>query len=1021
MHWWGLFVAIAVACAGCFPTDPGCDFEEPCPEGEVRQCINFCARIATVEEADEGDVLCALNPCDDVYDVARACPEGYFCAPGLSDGAEVFGRCQPDGPQFGSRCGGREGDVLPACEERTFCMNAARCERGQAWTQLTGITSGAGFCFNPVREGELCDSNFSDARGNPREVFGGCLPCELGTVCAPSEDGERRCIRLCEEEGARVPELCACQGQVCEDRGETVDPDTGERLGRFFCSECNLNQTRDCTSDDECCDPLASCVSYTSARNEDLTQCCRAEGATCDPAGFRECCGDAFCEPGSRTCMACARLGEEVANAPCCPGLEAVTLREGEPPVCRACGFFDDKFLCSPQSLVIRGEDGVESVPIPNTSVSYRETVGHVSGDLDLTRRDVQEVAWNLTEDHRAFFFNTRLSNGVNEGNEYFSLPFNAPPGVPDSDGIDEPSRWRSVRVYDAGECSLFLPWENLAGIIGTEVAKEALTGSLLDPLEEFDIDLRSLEFVEVTPELRASSQFPREFPLGPEDADDRLTIRVRARVSPVLLDCGILTLTARVRIRAEPAIEPTSPQDGVFASVGCQLDDSVLNPEYVCMLPVFNESTGTWSVQRQVIPRLLFDQFQATECRNACIVDECDGLDPFEAIECQNRCRARCNDVGPVEFPLSAGDLRANDVRARAATCFIARDNYRCVLLPDLRRVEAEGIDGLYQNNVIRRRAIDIPRPVVTIDGATDVVLRVTGVDLDIDDERRECRFQDAVLAGFQSCVEAGLWEFAGSLTDILSTATGISATRDFGIPPGDVRACSTNDDCDGYFGGVRHSCVGGRCEQLFIEPRRLAIRPDGFEVVLAEDPGDPQRPLVAGSGIGFRACAPGNNRQRAGTEFFDEGLATRALQSGRATFNAPFCEDSDVNCAGICAELGAPCGGGAYTDLTEIPGVAPPAAALCTAGECCIPAFVCDGSCRDLDSDPTNCGECGVTCDDGEVCNEQECCTPASICDDRCRDLMSDANNCGACGRRCGGPIPICIGGECFIGDPI
>lgn len=65
----------------------------------------------------------------------------------------------------------------------------------------------------------------------------------------------------------------------------------------------------------------------------------------------------------------------------------------------------------------------------------------------------------------------------------------------------------------------------------------------------------------------------------------------------------------------------------------------------------------------------------------------------------------------------------------------------------------------------------------------------------------------------------------------------------------------------------------------------------------------------------------------------------------------------DDDGDCAGD-----AVCRGGTCSCLGEGP---------CSAGEtCCAPV-----GCRDLDSDPQNCGECGEDCQDGLACNAGVC----------------------------------------------
>ncbi|MBQ1927103.1 MAG: hypothetical protein II180_13395 [Proteobacteria bacterium] len=69
---------------------------------------------------------------------------------------------------------------------------------------------------------------------------------------------------------------------------------------------------------------------------------------------------------------------------------------------------------------------------------------------------------------------------------------------------------------------------------------------------------------------------------------------------------------------------------------------------------------------------------------------------------------------------------------------------------------------------------------------------------------------------------------------------------------------------------------------------------------------------------------------------------------------------------------------------------------------------ATCCPSGCVDVQSDPHNCGECGHSCEDGQICVAGQCsgecpsymksCPP-----DRCVDIKTDPNNCGGCGIVC------------------
>jgi hypothetical protein len=74
------------------------------------------------------------------------------------------------------------------------------------------------------------------------------------------------------------------------------------------------------------------------------------------------------------------------------------------------------------------------------------------------------------------------------------------------------------------------------------------------------------------------------------------------------------------------------------------------------------------------------------------------------------------------------------------------------------------------------------------------------------------------------------------------------------------------------------------------------------------------------------------------------------------------------------------------------------------------------CGATCKDLSSDPGNCGQCGKQCQGIMVCVNGACTCPegSSDCGGTCRDLEVDPRNCGSCGNVCSGGN-ICVNGEC------
>jgi hypothetical protein len=134
-----------------------------------------------------------------------------------------------------------------------------------------------------------------------------------------------------------------------------------------------------------------------------------------------------------------------------------------------------------------------------------------------------------------------------------------------------------------------------------------------------------------------------------------------------------------------------------------------------------------------------------------------------------------------------------------------------------------------------------------------------------------------------------------------------------------------------------------------------------------------------------------------------------------------------SDVNCGTIgnnCTVSGKTCCGGTCRDVSSdntncgacgvVCGGATPfcIAGICTAGGsgCGTGLTKCGTSCVNLSTDAANCGACYVACASGSTCvngtcsGEVECGPGLTRCFYGCTDLNFDPSNCGACGHQCG-----------------
>ena len=131
--------------------------------------------------------------------------------------------------------------------------------------------------------------------------------------------------------------------------------------------------------------------------------------------------------------------------------------------------------------------------------------------------------------------------------------------------------------------------------------------------------------------------------------------------------------------------------------------------------------------------------------------------------------------------------------------------------------------------------------------------------------------------------------------------------------------------------------------------------------------------------------------------------------------TPNVP-CRSGLTNCNGFCRDVS--------TDISNCGscGIVCPGNSVCIAGTCqCKDGYSsCNGVCKDISSDAKNCGACGAVCPSGLICIKGTCgvtCTGGKTsCGAVCADLKSDTKNCGACGVTCPSG-QVCNDGQCGI----
>lgn len=113
--------------------------------------------------------------------------------------------------------------------------------------------------------------------------------------------------------------------------------------------------------------------------------------------------------------------------------------------------------------------------------------------------------------------------------------------------------------------------------------------------------------------------------------------------------------------------------------------------------------------------------------------------------------------------------------------------------------------------------------------------------------------------------------------------------------------------------------------------------------------------------------------------------------------------CNPESGQCDADSSAVGTACGGTGQE-------CQPDGSCACPVGE-----HVCNGVCVNRQTDPANCGRCGITCPRDNTCQDGTCTCNAggyTMCGGSCVNLLKDSSNCGACGEVCPPETPDCCG---------
>ena len=200
----------------------------------------------------------------------------------------------------------------------------------------------------------------------------------------------------------------------------------------------------------------------------------------------------------------------------------------------------------------------------------------------------------------------------------------------------------------------------------------------------------------------------------------------------------------------------------------------------------------------------------------------------------------------------------------------------------------------------------------------------------------------------------------------------------------------CSAGQCADSCADGLTACC--GKCVDTNSDPEHCGGCADGCD--------------SGGAAATNGPCADG--------EVCDNGVCAASCSSGLEDCGGA-CVDLQTDSTN-CGSCGTLCGSGLVC-----------ANGSCSNSGCDTGKTECSGSCVNLQNDPGHCGSCGNACGSGEQCSvglciaDGPCTTPVGssdadyqACDGSCVDLNSDPSHCGACNTVCTGS-DVCADGTC------